>query len=376
MLIRVKKSIKKCVEVGVFFLILFSINFTNVFAKEDKSKQEEAFKNIANGFVDIEVYSKSQDGANNTYAKGKGLFITKNNNSSYVLVDYNLGEKAESGSSSGGQGASVKAILSNGVEMSLTKELSSSSLGIAVFKTGKEIKNDLTIRYALGEEKVKEDSKIFTCDFNNANKINEVGTISEYQERSNASFFTIQEDNGYKAKRGDFIFDENGVCIGMMLDNQDSNDAVCMNSVSNVMKEFDVAFDGYVYTDKSKLQKAISDAKDLNTSKYKKDSVKAFDDAIDKAKECFDNEESTKEDIEKSINNLNEAENGLKLDLLMYIIIASVLLVLLIILIIIHIIKRKKKKKKLEEEKRQERLKRIEDDLKTKTSNENVNLDK
>jgi len=73
MLIRVKKSIKKCVEVGVFFLILFSINFTNVFAKEDKSKQEEAFKNIANGFVDIEVYSKSQDGANQYLCKRKRI---------------------------------------------------------------------------------------------------------------------------------------------------------------------------------------------------------------------------------------------------------------------------------------------------------------
>jgi len=288
MFLHIKVVLKKCIMVGVFILILFSINFTDVYAKEDgKSNTEETFKKIAEGFVDIEVYSRNQDGTNNTLAKGKGLFVTKNNNSSSVLLDNNLAEKVDGSSSSGGQGLNVKAILPNGVEITLSKVLSSSSLGVAVFSTGKEIKNDLTIKYALGEEKPKKNSKIFTCNFDDKNKINEAGVITDYQERNNAIFMNIGADNGYSPKRGDFIFDENGVCIGMMLNNQNATDAICMNSVSSVMKEFDVAFDGYIYTNKSKLKDAISNAESEDTSKYKKETVANFNSSIDNAKKIF-----------------------------------------------------------------------------------------
>lgn len=65
-------------------------------------------------------------------------------------------------------------------------------------------------------------------------------------------------------------------------------------------------------TDKSQLEEVINTNKDLDTSKYTDESVKAYLEAFNKAKEVFENEDATQTEIDQAISDLNAAKDALK----------------------------------------------------------------
>lgn len=354
-----KDVLKKVVLVGVLCLTFFSISSIVSFAQNDNEESNnKAFEMNSKALVDIQV----TDSNASVIGKGKGMLVSKEGICKNVVASSELIANV-AGASNNTDQINIRATLSNGVEVSLTELVSSKPMGVSVFNIDKEIKNDLIVKYAHDEKNLQKDVKAYICNPEKKGESLEVGSFGEFSTNAEMEMVSIAQSGNVKLGVGDFVFDENGVCIGMITNDKGTYDAISMYSVTELFDQFDVGYNWCSYVNKDDLKKALDDAQSVGLSKYKKDSANDFKDVLKSAQNCYDSDEVTKSDIENKISELKSAKDSLKLNLTWYIVIGVVAIVGVIALIIFSVIKKKKKNRQLEEDKRQARLKRIDTEL-------------
>lgn len=117
----------------------------------------------------------------------------------------------------------------------------------------------------------------------------------------------------------------------------------------------------------SDLSAAIKDAKKMDTDGYTKESVDAFNEALAEAQNVeVEGELANKNEIEKAIDSLNDAENALEKksgpNITMIILIVAAAAVVLIVIIVLVVMNGQKKKKQEEEARKAIIARKIEDD--------------
>ena len=117
----------------------------------------------------------------------------------------------------------------------------------------------------------------------------------------------------------------------------------------------------------SDLSAAIKDAKKMDTDGYTKESVDAFNEALAEAQNVeVEGELANKNEIEKAIDSLNDAENALEKksgpNITMIILIVAAAAVVLIVIIVLVVMNGQKKKKQEEEARKAIIARKIKDD--------------